>query len=99
MKSGKLKVTIDPDLIELIPGCINSRHEDIKNMNTLLKKRQYREIERCGHSMKGSGSGYGFDEISKIGAFIEKAGQSESIRRIEEGIEKLEQYLENLEIG
>ncbi len=98
VKSGRIEITVDPDLIELIPGYISHRHEDIEKLNTLLKKRQYRDIERCGHSMKGSGSGYGFDEISKIGAFIERAGRSESLMRVEEGIKKLEQYLDNLEI-
>ncbi|MCK4806913.1 MAG: response regulator, partial [Candidatus Aegiribacteria sp.] len=98
IKSGRIKIKANPELIEMIPGYITHRYEDIKKLNTLLTKRQYRDIERCGHSMKGSGSSYGFDEISKIGAFIEKAGHSESIRRIEEGIEKLEQYLDNLEI-
>jgi len=96
-KSNTIKATADPELIELIPGYISHRHEDIKKLKTLLKKRKFRDIERCGHSMKGSGSGYGFDEISKIGAFIERGGRSESIRRINEGIEILEQYLENLE--
>lgn len=93
-----IKVIVDPELMELIPGYISHRREDIVKLRNLLKKREYRDIERCGHSMKGSGSGYGFDGITLIGAFLEKAGKSQSKRRIEEGIDKLEHYLENLEI-
>lgn len=97
-KEGAISVIIDPELLELIPGYLVHRREDIDKLRILLKGRQYRDIERCGHSMKGSGSGYGFDDISRIGEFIEKAGQSESIVKIEKGIDKLEYYLDNLEI-
>jgi len=91
--------SFDPDLRKLIPGYIKRRLEDVEILRALLKKREYKEIERCGHRMKGSGSGYGFNEISLVGAFIEKAGRAESIRRIEEGISKLQSYLENLQIN
>ncbi len=97
-EGGTFKVTIDPDLLELIPGYLEHRREDIDKLRILLRKRKYRDIERCGHSMKGSGSGYGFEDITAIGAFIEEAGHSESLSRIEEGIDKLENYMENLEI-
>ena len=93
-----IRVTIDPDLSDLIPGYIDHRKEDVVKLHEFLKTREYREIERCGHSMKGSGGGYGFDEITRIGAFIEKAGKARNAGRIEEGIEKLEHYLEHLVI-
>ncbi|MBD3294578.1 Hpt domain-containing protein [Candidatus Fermentibacteria bacterium] len=89
---------MDPDLMELIPGYLENRQKDIDRLKEMLKKRQYREIERCGHSMKGSGAGYGFQGITTIGAFLERAGKSQSVSRIEEGIDRLEDYLENLEI-
>ena len=94
----RIRVVVDHELMDLIPGYIAHRQEDIEILRSLLKKREFRDIERCGHSMKGSGAGYGFTEITKIGAFLEKAGKSQSIRKIEEGIDKLEDYLENLEI-
>jgi len=91
--------SFDPDLRKLIPGYIKRRREDVEILRDLLKKSEYKEIERCGHRMKGSGSGYGFNEISLIGAFIEKAGRAESIRRIEEGINKLQYYIENIQVN
>ncbi len=94
----RIRVVVDPELMELIPGYISNLQDDIGKLRNLLNKHEYRDIERCGHNMKGSGAGYGFTEITKIGAFLEKAGKSQSIRKIEEGIDKLEYYLENLEI-
>jgi HPt (histidine-containing phosphotransfer) domain-containing protein len=51
-----------------------------------------------GHSVKGSGGGYGFDAISEIGFQIEQAALNEDRERIADEIEKLAAYLEPMEI-
>lgn len=94
----RIEIHPDPDLMALIPGYIEHRHENVSEMIELLENSSYRDIERCGHSMKGSGAGYGFDAITEIGAFIETAGKEENREKIQEGIDKLISYLEKLDI-
>lgn len=95
---SRIRIHVDPDLMELIPGYIEHRNEDVAKMLDLLEKESYRKIERCGHSMKGTGGGYGFNEISKIGDFIENAGKAKDKILIQEGINQLKNFLEKLEI-
>lgn len=96
--SDRIEIHADPDLMPLIPGYIEHRHQDVTKMKSLLENNSFRDIERCGHSMKGTGAGYGFDGITEIGAFIEIAGKEENSEQIEEGISRLMIYLEKLDI-
>ena len=96
--NDRIEIHADPDLMPLIPGYIEHRHHDVTKMKSLLENNSFRDIERCGHSMKGTGAGYGFDGITEIGAFIEIAGKEENREQIEEGISRLMNYLEKLDI-
>ena len=93
-----MKIKIDKDLKPIIPQFLENREEDIEKINNYLKEDNYEKIEIIGHSMKGSGGGYGFEKITEIGEKIEKAAKSEDKEKINEQIEKLNKYLKELEI-
>ena len=69
----KIQVTVDVELRELIPGFLENRAKDAVRMEEALERRDYEFLKRLGHSMKGVGGGYGFDEITRLGAEIERA--------------------------
>ncbi|MFN2339800.1 MAG: Hpt domain-containing protein [Halanaerobium sp.] len=94
----KNKVYIDPDLEFLIPQFLENREEDIKNLKKLLEAKNYDQIRIIGHSMKGSGGGYGFDYLTEIGAQIEKEAELKNKEEIAKLINELKNYLDNLEI-
>jgi len=99
MKEGtKIIVRIDKDLEDLIPGYIENRHKDIKSISASLENGDFENISILGHSMKGSGGGYGFDEITTIGASIEKAAKENDAEEIKRWIEKLSHYIESVEM-
>jgi HPt (histidine-containing phosphotransfer) domain-containing protein len=97
-KKEKILVKVDPEIADLIPGFLKNREKDIKTMESCLKDGNFEQIERTGHSMKGSGAGYGFDGISEIGSFIEIAGKGKDTEKIKKGIEDLKSYLNRIEI-
>jgi len=66
-------VCADPDLAEFIPGYLDNRRNDVKDIGRLLIEGNFLEIRKIGHNMKGSGGGYGFDGISLLGGEIEEA--------------------------
>jgi len=95
----KIIVKVDPEIADLVPGFLKNREKDIEQMESYLAAKNFEEIERLGHSMKGSGAGYGFDGISEIGKSIEIAGKEQSIENIKKGIENLKDYLRRVEIA
>ncbi|MGM0500114.1 MAG: Hpt domain-containing protein [Bacillota bacterium] len=95
---SKNKVYIDSDLEFLIPQFLENREEDIKKLEKLLKKSEFDQIRIIGHSMKGSGGGYGFDYLTEIGSQIEQAAELKNDHKIKNLINELKKYLENIEI-
>ncbi|MEO0293185.1 MAG: Hpt domain-containing protein [candidate division WOR-3 bacterium] len=97
-ETEKIIIKVDPEIKDLIPGFLQNRQRDINNIESLLKEENFEEIERIGHSMKGSGGGYGFTGISEIGRFIEMAAKEKDIQKIKKGIEDLKDYLNRIEL-
>jgi HPt (histidine-containing phosphotransfer) domain-containing protein len=95
----KIIVKVDPEIADLIPGFLQNRKKDINIMGSCLTAQNFEQIERLGHSMKGSGAGYGFDGISEIGKSIEMAAKEKDIEKIKKGIQDLKAYLGRVEIA
>ena len=88
----------DPDLEDLMPGYITHRVEDVKLMNEALVNNDYDTVRVLGHSMKGSGGGYGIDEITDIGRELEIFGTEKNDEELRKWIDELAYLLEYIEI-
>jgi len=95
---NKIIVHVDADIEELIPGFLQNRHRDVKTIIYALEYGDYETIKLLGHSMRGSGNGYGFQEITKIGKSIEMAAKDRNSEEIKKWIGELSSYLERVEV-
>ncbi len=96
--SGKIQVRVDPDLKELIPGYLENREKDLVVYQRALEKDDFDSIAVLGHSMKGSGGGYGFNDLSSIGRALEKAARKRDKESVRKSIINLTDFLNKLEI-
>ena len=94
----KFVIYVDPELAELIPGYLLRRKEDVAAIAEALSSGDFELIERLGHTMKGSGGGYGFDAISDIGERLEEFANRKNLNEIRSELKKLEDYLEGVEV-
>lgn len=97
-RSGAHEVRIDRFIEDLIPGFLNNRREDIKSLRGAAETGDMEELQRLGHTMKGTGAGYGFDKISEIGAAIEQAARQDDAETILQLTNELETYLATLKV-
>ena len=95
---NKIVVHVDPDIEDLIPGFLENRQKDINVIKESLESSDYDTIERLGHTMKGSGGGYGFDEITEIGFKIENAAKEKNADEILRQVHDLSDYLGRVEV-
>ena len=95
---GKIRVHVDPDLQDLIPDYLKSRRKDLLNYQQALEKGDFDSIGVLGHSMKGSGGGYGFNDLSSIGRAIEKAAKNRDKESVHKSIIDLTEFLNKLEV-
>lgn len=98
MSTGKILVDIDPDLAELIPGFLENRQADVARLAELIASGDAPAVRKLGHNLKGCGGGYGFDQISDIGARIEACGQSGQLSGLPALRDELVNYLANVEV-
>jgi HPt (histidine-containing phosphotransfer) domain-containing protein len=93
-----IRVVADPDLADLIPMYVRRRHGDLAKAREALAASDLETIRIVGHSMKGSGGGYGFDGITEIGARMEIAGNAADPSAAADAIAELADYLDRLEV-
>lgn len=93
-----IRVAIDPDLLELIPGFLENRWSDLANLREAASRGDWALAHRLAHGMKGAGGGYGFERVTEIGAALEQAARDEDLRGIASGLRDLQEFLERVEV-
>lgn len=93
-----LRVVVDEDIADLIPGYLERRQDDLVALADALASGDFESIRILGHSMKGSGGGYGFDGITDIGGALEIAGRDRDAAAIECTTAALAEYMTRLEV-
>ena len=74
------------------------RHDDLEKLREALTTGDFEAVRVIGHSMKGTGGGYGFDGISEFGAAIEKAAKDAASDDARSAVDGLEDYLARVQI-
>ena len=94
----KITVTVDADLADLIPGFLQNRARDLRQLSEGLSRGDFDAIRIIGHSMKGSGGGYGFDALTDLGAAIETAAKAADAAAVASLMGELDAYLQRVEV-
>jgi HPt (histidine-containing phosphotransfer) domain-containing protein len=94
----KITIECDAELEGLIPNYLKNRSNDIKTIRECLTSGDFEKILTLGHSMKGSGGGYGFDKITEIGGRIETAAEAKDVAEIDSAVQTLEDYVQRVDV-
>jgi len=89
---------VDHDLEELVPDFFANRHNDIQKIVAALDRNDFDAIRSIGHTLKGVGGGYGFDDITEFGREIEGAAKAQNGDDILYWINELYTYLTTVQI-
>lgn len=95
----RIRVQVASELRPLIPRFLANRRTDLDSLEQAVASRDAETLRRIGHGLKGVGGGYGFDELTRIGAQIEgcaKAGDDASTRDL---VVALKRYLDRVEVS
>jgi len=65
-------------------------------MQSALNGGDFERLRRIGHNLLGSGTAYGHDSISRLGAALEVAAESREASKIRSIISDLAAYLQQL---
>ena len=89
----------DPFARRLIVKYLGHRKSDVQSLRRALAAGDFAAIRDKGHNLFGSGSAYGLDRISELGASLEKAAKNEHAGPVAEIIDALESYVETVTVA
>ena len=95
----KLVVSVDPQIAALVPRFIRNREADVGRIRAALAGADFELIRVAAHAMKGAGGGYGFPEISRLGAAMEEGARQRDAAAIASLLASLEAYLGRIEVN
>ena len=96
--SDKLIVTVDSQIAALVPRFLANRAADVDKIRAALAGADFEAIRGSAHGMKGAGGGYGFPEISRLGAALEEGARQRDAAAITALVANLEEYLGRIEV-
>jgi len=97
-ESGRIPIHPPAEIAEAIPLFLESTREDLQALAHALERLDYPKIRLIGHDLKGSGGGYGFDQISVIGRSIEEAAKRSDGPEVGRQIAALADYLDRVDV-
>jgi HPt (histidine-containing phosphotransfer) domain-containing protein len=96
--SDKFIVAVDAQIAALVPRFLANRAADVDKIRAALAGADFETVRVAAHGMKGSGGGYGFPEISRLGAAMEDGARRRDAAAIGALVASLETYLASIEI-
>lgn len=88
----------DPEIAPLIPDFLANRRAEVPLLRQALEGGEYATVQASAHKLKGSGRGYGFVEMSRLGGELELAAHEGDVERMTYLIDELDSYLRNVRI-
>lgn len=85
-------------LADLLPRYMANRAKDLEQSRSALQSADFATLRSIGHRLKGSGSGYGFHEITTLGTALQEAAVRLDSQTAGALIESLEEYLRQVQI-
>jgi len=92
-----LRVTIDHELIDIVPLFLDHRWQDVASLQDALAHENSSLVRAIAHNLKGAGRSFGFNAVSRIGECLEQAAERNNWHSVERFINRLIAYLERIE--
>jgi signal transduction histidine kinase len=94
--SRRKESSLPSEVQALVPGYLERRRKDLIFLWSAIESADYAMLATLGHQMKGSGAGYGFDELSRIGSSLCVAAGNKDIEEARRQTVLLQEYLETV---
>ncbi len=91
-------VEVDEGLADLIPGFLAHKRADVITIFEAIARRDYAEISRIAHRIKGEGASYGFETMTEMGRSLEQAVAMRDDGAVTTLARQLLNYMDRLEI-
>ena len=91
-------VWLEKDLEQLVTRFLKRKRSELILMREAVAASDFETVRRLGHDLKGAGEGFGFPELSILGAKLELAAKAHDAEQIVVHTATMERYLGRLQV-
>lgn len=95
---AKFQVTVDAMLEPIMDRYLELRLEELAQTEDAIAAEDGETVRMLGHRLKGTGTSYGFERLTELGAAIEIAGREGRFADAAELAAEVRAYVENVEV-
>ncbi len=92
-----LPISIPAGLEEAAKHYIRSRKRELHQLVDLIEKSEFSQIRRLAHNMKGTGTSYGFPDLTRLGKLMETSAKEENAADLSTALLELSRYVQEAE--
>ena len=96
--SDKIIVHVTPELRDVVPVYLTNRAKDVGTIKTALERSDFDQLLTIGHNLRGSGRMFGFDEVTDIGAELQRAAAAQDSHGIASLQHRLADYISRIHL-
>jgi len=90
-------VALDPRIARFVPTFLDHSRQNVILMLDALERGDFEIVERLGHSMRGSGTSFGFPAITDLGAALEQSAGSADTETSRRWVSELSTCLDRID--
>jgi histidine phosphotransfer protein HptB len=94
-----IRIEMPAGLEEIVPGYLAARREELPGMSALLAASDFKSLAVLAHKLKGSGTSYGFPDLTRIGIALEQSAKQTDARALNGQLADLADYLARVELS
>jgi CheY-like chemotaxis protein len=83
-----------PEMADLRVAYLDRRRAELCSLEQAVHEGDFAAIRKAGHNLKGTGTAYGFEEITEIGRSLEAAGKDGDTFAVETLLDQMDSYIE-----
>jgi PAS domain S-box-containing protein len=93
-----IRIDMPSGLEEIVPGYLADRRDEVPEMMKLLAASGFERLAVLGHNLKGSGSSYGFRELTRMGAALQHSAEQTDAGAVSMQLTELKNYLGRVQL-
>lgn len=94
----KIDVVLDEELAAIVPKFLDNIRRNSPAIAAALARADFDTIRSLGHNMKGTGTSFGFPQISEIGDELERAAKQQDADSIRNVTANLDHFLDSVDV-
>ena len=98
LASEPIFVQAPEGLEALVPAYLEARKKELTTLVKLMQASEFDRISRVGHDLKGTGESFGFPDLTRIGADLEKSANKQSLLELGEELTRLADFLGRVQL-